>query len=143
MNMKRLMILMVLAVLSTPLLYGQKKPTLMVKVANIKEQQGFVMIAVYDSENEFLGSDMVIGAKVEVDAEVITHRFLDLPYGQYAISVFHDIDSNGELDTNLVGIPKEPYGFSNEGVNMFGMPSFKRAVFHYDRPQQEVEIDLK
>jgi uncharacterized protein (DUF2141 family) len=40
--------------------------------------------------------------------------FHDLPPGRYAIAAFQDINGNGALDTNLFGIPSEPYGLSND-----------------------------
>lgn len=124
-------------------LYAQSDPVLIVKVSNVKEIKGYMMIAVYDSAEKFLSKELVIGARVGVDEEVITHQFENLPYGNYAISVYHDVDSDGELATNFMGLPKEPYGFSNEGVNMLGVPSFKRAVFAYDQPKQEINIELR
>lgn len=49
---------------------------------------------------------------------------LTLENGLYAILVYVDINQNGELDKNLFGIPKEPYGFSNNARGSFGPPSF-------------------
>ena len=44
--------------------------------------------------------------------------FAGLPPGDYAVAAFHDADGNGELGTNILGIPTEGYGFSN------GAPGF-------------------
>ena len=49
--------------------------------------------------------------------------------GSYAISVFFDENSSGLLDTNLVGMPDERYGFSNNARGIFGPPSFTEANF--------------
>lgn len=122
---------------------AQNEPALTVNVSKVKDMKGFMMIAVYDSADKFLTKELVVGAKVEVANEVVTHRFEGLSYGNYAISVYHDVDSDGSLATNFMGIPKEPYGFSNDGVNMLGVPSFKRSVFAFDKPEQEINIELK
>lgn len=37
----------------------------------------------------------------------------DLPAGRYAAAAFQDTDQNGQLSTSFLGIPSEPYGFSN------------------------------
>lgn len=141
--MKRFFLIVMGMVLSVQLLLAQNEHGLTVNVSEVKEIKGHMMIAVYDSAENFLTKKLVMGAKVAVDNEVVTHHFEGLPYGNYAISVYHDLDSDGELATNFMGIPKEPYGFSNEGVNVFGVPSFKRAVFAYNKPVQMVEIKLK
>ena len=49
--------------------------------------------------------------------------------GRYAIRLFHDRDDDGELDTDLLGIPSEPYGFSNNAPARFGPPDFEAAAF--------------
>lgn len=57
--------------------------------------------------------------------------FKDVPAGVYAVSAFHDEDSDGKLDTNLVGYPTEEYCSSNNARNMFSAPSWKDAKFTY------------
>ena len=51
-----------------------------------------------------------------------------LPAGRYAVKAFHDENDNGELDTNLVGIPSEGYGFANDPSTTFGPPDFEEAA---------------
>jgi len=49
--------------------------------------------------------------------------------GEYAAQLFHDLNGNGELDTNLVGMPREPWGMSNGARGNFGPPRFEDAQF--------------
>lgn len=44
--------------------------------------------------------------------------------GDYAIAVYHDVNANGQLDKKVFGIPKEPYGFSNNFRPRFSAPTF-------------------
>ena len=53
-------------------------------------------------------------------------RFTGLPPGDYALSIFHDENRNGRLDT-LVGIPREGFGFSRNPVVRFGPPRFDQV----------------
>ena len=53
----------------------------------------------------------------------------ELPPGDYAVMAYHDLNSNGRLDTLPVGLPTEPYGFSNNSRGMFGPPSWRAASF--------------
>lgn len=50
-------------------------------------------------------------------------RLAGLPPGRYAISLFHDQNSNARLDTFL-GVPREGFGFSRNPVIRFGAPKF-------------------
>ncbi|MGJ7582834.1 DUF2141 domain-containing protein [Variovorax sp. RHLX14] len=55
--------------------------------------------------------------------------FVGLPPGRYAVKSFADENGNGKLDTNLVGLPTERYGFSNDAKGRMGPPSFEQASF--------------
>jgi uncharacterized protein (DUF2141 family) len=55
--------------------------------------------------------------------------FEDIPPGTYALVVIHDENSNGKLDTNWLGVPREDYGFSNDAKGLLGGPSFSAASF--------------
>lgn len=57
----------------------------------------------------------------------------ELPEGRYAIKAFHDVNDNGEFDFNMFGIPKEPYGFSNNVMGTMGAPKFEQAAFDVKR----------
>ena len=67
-------------------------------------------------------------AKVKItDKGNVQTKFEGLPKGEYAVSVYHDANLNEELDTNMMGIPKESYGFSNNAKGFMGPPSFEDA----------------
>lgn len=54
--------------------------------------------------------------------------FRDVPPGLYAAAAFQDVNGDGRLDRAPVGLPLEPYGFSN-GVGRTAPPRFERAAF--------------
>ena len=54
--------------------------------------------------------------------------FTGLPPGRYALSAFQDVNGNGELDENLLGVPTEPYGFSGNVRGKLAPPSFDDAA---------------
>lgn len=87
---------------------------------------GTYQIAFYTQESTFLSFDGVFkSTSTKTDAIVVE----DLPKGEYAIAVFYDENNNGELDTNWIGIPKEPLGFSIGKMKTFGPPSFTDCTF--------------
>jgi uncharacterized protein (DUF2141 family) len=58
--------------------------------------------------------------------------FLDLPAGTYAISIFHDAKDDGVLNTNVLGMPREGYGFSNNHTYATHPASFEESHFTVD-----------
>jgi uncharacterized protein (DUF2141 family) len=105
---------------------------LIVEITGLKDASGDVYIAVFNSDATFLGDEVVQANKVVIadalDGDVVRTE-LQLPLGEYAFSAFHDQDGDGELDTNFVGMPKEPIATSNNAVGKFGPPKYEDAVF--------------
>ncbi|MEM6641263.1 MAG: DUF2141 domain-containing protein [Pseudomonadota bacterium] len=103
--------------------------TLSLVVENIQKQEGVLMIALFDSAEAFNNSGAPVDATIaKVTGETVKVLFEDVAPGQYAIKMYHDANENGEMDTNMMGIPVETYGFSgNKG--RFGPPPFEDAVF--------------
>jgi uncharacterized protein (DUF2141 family) len=72
-----------------------------------------------------------------------TQVILDLPPGAYAVMAYHDRNANGRLDTLPIGMPIEPYGFSNNARGSFGPPAWKAASFVLDASGAVQAIDLR
>jgi uncharacterized protein (DUF2141 family) len=66
----------------------------------------------------------------------------DLPPGDYGVAAIHDENSNHKLDRNLIGIPKEGFGFANNPHVGFSAPAFAAAVVHVKCPSTETTIHL-
>ena len=66
----------------------------------------------------------------------------DLPPGIYAVTVYQDLNSNHKLDHNLVGVPREPLGASNNPPARFGPPHFSECSFHLGGTAQTITITL-
>lgn len=112
------------------------------KVKNIKKNVGEIYIAVYDNEKDYMKNRFTEAiAKVETEGELDVA--LKISAGKYAISIFHDVNMDGELNTNFMGIPKEPYGFSNNPKSTFGPPSFEQSLFEFSEDRQGIEVELK
>ncbi|HEV2566150.1 MAG TPA: DUF2141 domain-containing protein [Microvirga sp.] len=69
-------------------------------------------------------------------------RIQNVKPGSYAIAVFHDINGNGKLDRSFIGLPNEPYGFSND-VGRRGPPSFEAARIVVKEPATTVVIPIR
>ena len=139
--MKLIPILLLLSSVHTP---GNKKdtPVLNIEVTNIRSAEGKIMVAIFDNKEHYLDEHYAIPAEAVVTQTGTLVIPVEIPFGDYAISAFHDVNDNGKLDTNGVGIPKEPYGFSNGKKGTFGPPSFKRALFSFSEDGQLHRIKM-
>jgi uncharacterized protein (DUF2141 family) len=84
-------------------------------ITEITEPTGTIYWSLFDSAESFdNGGAPVIAARSRVHGDSLHVTLRDLPSGRYALRLFHDSNGNGELDRNLLGIPQEGYGFSND-----------------------------
>jgi uncharacterized protein (DUF2141 family) len=97
-----------------------------VTIVNIQEIKGTVRMALFDNEKDFLKTP-VDKKEVKVSGTSVTVVFEKLKPGDYGISVIQDVNDNKELDKGFMGIPNEPYGFSNNARGKFGPPAFEKA----------------
>lgn len=98
---------------------------LVIDVGSIRSDLGQVRIALYDSAERFLTPDGPVAAITRPAVQGgLTVRFTGLATGDYAVALFHDENNNGELDSNLFGVPVEGTAFSRDGRGSFGPPDF-------------------
>jgi uncharacterized protein (DUF2141 family) len=115
----------------------------MLKVTGLRSEKGQVKIAVFNSSEKWLGEQPIYSSTINVDSQTVTCRINDVPYGDYGVAVFHDENSNGKMDKNVLGIPLEPYGFSNNVRITFGPPKWEEAKFTVKGSTAEVSIGVK
>ena len=132
--LKRGAVLCLLAIATSLSLHASEPATtqLRVELTGLAEAEGNLYIAVYDSDDTWLGDETVLEHQVVIaearEGDLVSAE-LQLPPGEYALSIFYDSNNNGELDTNFIGIPKEPVALSNNARPKFGPPKYKDAVF--------------
>lgn len=105
---------------------------LRVVATNVKSNQGKLYVRVYDKKDDWLSyryrtqkSVAVAGNRTD---DTVTVELL-LPAGEYALSVFQDVNDNGKLEHNFIGMPREPAGLSNNVRPRFVPPKYKDAKF--------------
>jgi uncharacterized protein (DUF2141 family) len=113
-----------------------------VTFSHIEKQEGELLVALFDSETAYGGKAKPVRvAKIAADAEQISVSFTGLENGMYALKLLHDLNGNGAMDTNMLGMPTEGYGFSNN-VGKFGMPAFNEAAFSIEQNTQ-IEVFVR
>lgn len=118
--------------------------TVTINLHGVASNEGQLVVTAFDSKKNWLkrpfATTTVSAADVTDDGVLIA--VLELPPGDYAINAYHDLDSNGKMKTNFIGIPKEPTGVSNDAKGRFGPPKFKDAVLLVTEEPRSVEINL-
>jgi len=91
---------------------------------------GMVMVALFDSAAGFDGrSGQPVASTVVSASGAVVATFANLPAGDYAVKAFHDVNGDGQMNTNPFGMPIEPYAFSNNAIGNMGPARWDRAHF--------------
>ena len=119
---------------------------IVVTIKNAKSQKGAVWCCLHNKATDFPDKqDNAISCqKIEANKDNLTFTFVNVKPGTYAISAYHDENSDGKLNTNFLGIPKEGIGVSNNKMRAMGSPVFDDAKFTCDaNTEKKLEINLK
>ncbi|MFY0698932.1 MAG: DUF2141 domain-containing protein [Balneola sp.] len=111
-------------------------------IEGINELKGEIRIAMFDSKEKYT-KDPIHAIVLPVDSTTIIWTQEMLPFGEYAIAVYHDKNENGKIDTNFLGIPKEDYGFSNDARGRFGPASWQDSKFIVEDNFYSTSIKIK
>ena len=118
---------------------------LVVRIEGVRSADGNIRVAVHRRAAgvDFPDSAGAVKAAMRPAAETGDLVFAGLPPGDYAIAAFHDEDRDGDLNTNLLGMPTEGYGFSNDARGMFGPPGFDAAAFTINARDERPAVTVK
>ncbi len=103
-----------------------------------------MFVALYNNEKSFLKPELALQKKavaIPTDKNVVI-TFENLPQGKYAFAVFHDENNDDKINFNLVGMPTEGYGFSNNARGFMSSPSFSKSAFEIKSNSYECKIKL-
>lgn len=118
--------------------------TLIVKVEAVSLRGGNLRVALYDRTSyEGHDADPVADKVVNAVAPEPIVEFDGVAPGTYAIKMFQDINRNGQFDMNVIGLPGEPFGFSNDARPLFDQPSFDAAKFTIGNGRRMITIRLR
>ena len=116
-----------------------------VRIDGLRSAEGDVRVALHRQvgEGSFPGDAGVVGASFRRAAEgAVRFIFADVAPGAYAVAAFHDADSDGALNQNIVGMPTEGHGFSNGARGFMGPPSFEDAAVTVGESEAVVSITV-
>ena len=139
---KKLMAMALTAVLTGAGVSTALAADLILKVQNVASAEGTLRVALYDSQQDFDATRIYRALAHRASAGAMAVRLSDLPAGDYAVMLFHDQNGNEKLDTNLLGIPSEPWGASLQGKSVFGAPGWSDVMFTMAGENKTINIDL-
>jgi uncharacterized protein (DUF2141 family) len=143
--MMKILLTLVFSVLFSTHLSAQNQSTgnIEIRITGLRNTKGKVNVNLFNKNDGFPDDPMKsFGWKtVKIVPDTVVIVFEELPYGNYAVSVLHDENSNGKMEKNFFGIPKEGFAFSNNYAPRLKSPSFKDAMFGLKKPK--IQADLK
>jgi len=126
--MKRTLTLIAAAAATALLTPVASASELTLNVEGIKKAEGTIMLGLFD-ETTYNGDSAINGANLVVEGDSVTVTFDGLAPGEYAVRLYHDVNNDGEMNTNPFGKPTEPYAFSNDAKGRFGPAKWDAAKF--------------
>jgi uncharacterized protein (DUF2141 family) len=122
---------------------AQPTGTLTIDATNFKSDKGVAIVHLFRIQDDIPKKPFQEASRVILNGQagIVLHN---LSYGDYAVIVFHDENSNGILDHRL-GFPNEPMGFSNDWkLSLFsGMPTFTKLRFEFSESKARCRITIR
>ncbi|MDO6432821.1 DUF2141 domain-containing protein [Flavitalea sp. BT771] len=137
---------LLLSMLSLSLSFaGRTQLPVKVKVDKLSGRTGSIYLAVYNSAATYMDPQKCLRSKITAvkNVKTVLIDLGELPAGRYAIALFLDENGNGQIDKNILGIPKERYGFSGNRHPWFRAPDFEEAAIDVDATHTTVSISLR
>jgi len=127
------------ALLLAPLAHAGK---LTLRVDKVQAGTGTIMVSLYDSAPSYFKRPVRV-AQVPASPGATTVVIPDLAPGDYAITVYQDVNGNGQLERNPFGIPTEPFGFGNDAQGEMGPPSFDATKVNVPAAGRAATVTLR
>ena len=121
-------------------------PTLTVERSNLQNDEGQVGCSLYSKEDGFptKAGKADVTMFVQPKAGKALCVFKGVKPGKYAVSVMHDENNDGKLETSMIGRPKEWWGVSNNAPpERFGPPKFEAALVSYAGDAETIKVKLR
>ena len=113
---------------------------LTVTVEQVRNSKGDIRFSIFDVPSQFPQGNELNSKDIPAQIGFVTVQFYNLIPGAYAIAIHHDENSDGEMNTNFIGLPKEGYGFSNNAKVNFAPPVFEGAAINLDVGDKSIRI---
>ena len=115
---------LLIIVLSASYSFSQQTYQLGIEIIGLRSNNGMIMLQLADQFGNLVNEKMV-----PIIQKTCVILITGIKPGKYALKYFHDENRDGHIDTNMIGIPAEGYGYSNNVIGKYGEPPFKDRIF--------------
>jgi len=123
-------------------IHSQAGYDLSVVVTGLENNDGVLQFGLYNNAEKFpIVGETFKMVRVKTKGASRKYTFKGLPKGSYAVAIYQDENNNDNCDKNFIGVPIEPYAFSNDMRPKLSAPSFEDCMFNLDR-NKTVSIKL-
>lgn len=122
--------------------YGQNTH---INVSGIRSEKGQIILNVFKNNEDYEHEKVykkIVFEKKKIENGIMTIT-CDLDQGIQGITLIDDENKNGELNKNLIGIPKEGFGFSNFVFEKLKKPAFNDFKLTVKPQNNKVTIKVK
>lgn len=142
--MRKIIVQAVLGLVTLTLTNHLFGATLTLSITNIPNSTGSIMVEILPSEAAFKKEAPAVASMIlPARAPEVSLTLDALAEGEYGIRVMQDLNSDGKLNANMVGMPKEPWGFSNNATGAFGPPKWKGVKFQLEAvTEQTIQLNF-
>ncbi len=143
--MKKLILILVSIIIPLAIIaQDQPNGSIEIRITGFRNAKGKVSVNLFNKADGFPDDPLKsFGWKtVSVLPDTVFIVFEDLPYGKYAVSVLHDENSNGKMEKNFLGIPREGFAFSNNYTPRIKSPAFSDAMIVLNKPKIVSELTM-
>ena len=116
-------------------------PDMVVKIQNLRNKKGKILISLF-SKSEGFPKNEKRAFKTWVEKPIDRLVLKNVPSGKYALALVHDEDEDFKMTLNLLGIPKEGFGFSTFKSSLLNIPDFKQATFEHKKSGTTINIRI-
>ena len=119
--------------------------TLTVVVEGVNQKDGNIGMLVFNSDKGWPDDRKAAFKDIAVPAKPGTTNTIEvpnLPAGEYAVAVIHDVNKNHKLDKNMLGVPTEQWGMSTNPSHGLKAPSYDSVKFSL-KGNQEIHVKVQ
>jgi len=122
----------------------EKTSSLTLTFNNLESVTAPVVVGIYGTKNKFPDpKDQMKEYKFKPRGKkILTVKIPNLKFGTYALAIYQDVNSSGKIDKNMIGIPTEPYAFSNNYKPKVRAPNFNDCKFTYDTKNNSISMNM-
>lgn len=120
-----------------------KRTPLILTVTNLASPTAPVIVGIYNSKHLFMYKESRIKEYAFIPhGNTLSAQIIDINYGEIAIAIYQDLNSNGKFDKNIIGMPTEGYAFSNNFRPKIKAPDYDDCKFDYNSTTPPLKIQL-